>query len=270
MRPNRVPAFVLRTALGALLAFAAGCAGRSRPAGAPAKKARGAEISGKAPGGKGKSRVTPAARKEAPACCPGDKCAPCPEPKEKEKAKAKAESKPDARELVRDLGHLDFEKREAAAAALAGMGEKALPALKEGSASSDAEVAHRCRQLRARLADARSELPEIPASLLKSFKWAWKSVWRGGHGPGAGGNMGFQLKGPGGQGIKLTNMRRTGSDTRSIGNKDARITVTVRSDGTVTLVLTPRGGKPRTYKYSAKSEADFRKKHPNFTARYLK
>ena len=56
-------------------------------------------------------------------------------------------AEPDPKELVLKLGHADYHERERAAAALKTIGEKALPAVRDGTNSPDAEIRTRSHVL---------------------------------------------------------------------------------------------------------------------------
>jgi hypothetical protein len=244
----------VRTSLAALAcgaALAAGCA--AKPAGIAAP---GAEPRNAAPA---ETARTEAVRPEPPAREPAQapSCS----------APPAGEGAADAETLVRQLGDSDYGRREAAQKALAAMGEKALPAVERGAASGDFEIAARCEELARKLQAAdEPEPPEMPEGLRAAFRQAWVSVWRGGHGPGTSGPA-IRIEGPG---IQMGPVTRTGGDSQTVSNSSGRLTITVGSDGAITVTIQPTGKEAKTASYRADSREEFERKYPRFSAKYLK
>jgi hypothetical protein len=75
-------------------------------------------------------------------------------------------------DLVRQLQSTEFQKREAAAKALVGLGAKAIPAVKAGLTSNDPEVAQRCERLLVLL--RKEELTRFRTAFLADTELAGK------------------------------------------------------------------------------------------------
>lgn len=132
------------------------------------------------------------------------------------------------KKLLRDLGSDDFETREKADQALRGMGDEAVPALKEAAEDEDAERAMRARTILKAIEDEKKQKKTLQRPMVPGLRFEFRD-WTGG--------MTFRVKPDGG--VELT-----------VPETD------------------PDNGKREFKTYSADSIDDFKKKYPEIAKKY--
>lgn len=150
--------------------------------------------------------------------------------------------------LVEDLGHEEFERREAASRALAKIGEPALGALKEAAKRDDPEVQRRAEEL---VAAIESRGKEAKAPTMPATAHGLRGV-----------QMHFQVGGEGQPQAGAINFR----SVRTVATEEGTATIAESNEG-LSLTLQPKQGEPQTF--VAPSREEFKRQFPKVYAQYI-